>query len=1009
MADMNKETDETMSIAPTPAKAIDNKEEGQSSDGIEKNDIGSGQGAMPDNLDILLSAAEMTADAHDIPNMETEERLAYLRRLNAAVCQANFDQKASGSSSPFKGQEEGPSLTEMSGFEAVWRTCSNNQSLSILEANRTHVQAQKFLTDPNSLTEKEKTEMAVGVFKLSADPAWNFKDYAESVNTIFCLARKAAADDSCADQQDIQYMSALSMAWTDDCTASAFNASMLYHRYKGALSILTVHDAVLYLTPYLTCLLRLKIIVEKRDGEDLPAEEESISSRKTKPAPAQIRKQGKAKGEGSRASKTDDGKKKSKRKAAPTGRGNRADSKNEKTESEPSKKAKPGAPQSHPQHVIDSTVDWLRSTKEIDTNLQRFYKLVPAMWTSGEFEWTKGQTIPTASQIYYWVRNSRRERPPLEPIAKMSSKRQPERLKQALKNLVTVFKARQLDYRGFTSAQMALSKSFERITQLLHQNHDCKSLLMLAQVSSSLNARLVRTEIYSALRRIAQGRNIDIDAQLVLKQWEYSELRPSASPIPAKLPSSTQLLVDFSALCESAQVHALNRFKGDFRDTIVNLGDVLNMERLIYVGEGGFGSVFALPGRRIVMKVFKRPVTLQQAVKDVSNEAASFHLGLTLSKIASGGGASRSKALPFAPLPAVEVCGSTSGAMALPSWAMGSSHGLYYPALVMEMAVSTIDKESRDLSKSFFSDPMGAVRAEGFARLASFVRLIAEPLAAMHSLNSAHRDLKEENILAMRIAAGVQGYIHFDMTGKKITGRLGDCGKALYFGVEFHPEHEPVASKTAAAASRRAKAAAAAASFAVAGPLIDQSISNDVEMRPPADMMGKAGTVPLVIPMSAVHQHVPVAPSTQRTKDEAAAAKCRAPQYSGTLPYTPPEVAPKLADGARFLTARDYQPGDMWALGIVLANVLGGSGIRQAHLASHDKKIFAQAEDRVIWCKLNKLPAALQKQCVPSEWTDVMDLLRSLTREEPSERMTAKEVLDHPFLKQADKMQGLYS
>ena len=146
------------------------------------------------------------------------------------------------------------------------------------------------------------------------------------------------------------------------------------------------------------------------------------------------------------------------------------------------------------------------------------------------------------------------------------------------------------------------------------------------------------------------------------------------------------------------------------------------------------------------------------------------------------------------------------------------------------------------------------------------------------------------------------------------------------FGVEFHAEHEPVITKAAAGVSKRAKAAVA--SLAVAGPL---SISTDVEMRPPADMMGKAGTVPLVIPMSAVHQHVPVAPSTQRTKDETAALKCRAPQYSGTLPYTPPEVAPKLADGARFLTARDYQPGDMWALGIVLANVLGGSGIRQAH------------------------------------------------------------------------------
>ena len=161
--------------------------------------------------------------------------------------------------------------------------------------------------------------------------------------------------------------------------------------------------------------------------------------------------------------------------------------------------------------------------------------------------------------------------------------------------------------------------------------------------------------------------------------------------------------------------------------------------------------------------------------------------------------------------------------------------------------------------------------------------------------------------------------------------------------------------------------------------------------------------------MSVVHQIIPVAPSTQKTKDAAAIFKRKSPSYSGTLPYTPPEVTPKLADGAQFLTARDYQPGDMWALGVILANVLGGSGIRLAHLSSHDKKIFAQAEDRVIWCKLNKLPAALREQLVPPEWTDVMDLLRSLTREEPSERMTALEVLDHPFLKQAEKIQGLHS
>jgi hypothetical protein len=39
----------------------------------------------------------------------------------------------------------------------------------------------------------------------------------------------------------------------------------------------------------------------------------------------------------------------------------------------------------------------------------------------------------------------------------------------------------------------------------------------------------------------------------------------------------------------------------------------------------------------------------------------------------------------------------------------------------------------------------------------------------------------------------------------------------------------------------------------------------------------------------------------------------------------------------------------MWSIRLVLANVLGGSGLRLSMLSSNYKMIFAQAEDRVIW------------------------------------------------------------
>ncbi len=169
-------------------------------------------------------------------------------------------------------------------------------------------------------------------------------------------------------------------------------------------------------------------------------------------------------------------------------------------------KRRRGVPQSHPQHVIDGTVEWLRSFKEIYTSLQRYYKSVAAMWTSGQFEWTRGQSVPTNAQIYYWVRNSRRARPPL---AKMSAKNRTDWTQKAMKHLATVLKARQFDCSGLNNAQMALSKSFERIVQLLHLNQDWKSVPMLAQISSSFNTRLARMELYSSVRRIVQGRNID--------------------------------------------------------------------------------------------------------------------------------------------------------------------------------------------------------------------------------------------------------------------------------------------------------------------------------------------------------------------------------------------------------------------------------------------------------------------------------------------------------------------
>ena len=58
---------------------------------------------------------------------------------------------------------------------------------------------------------------------------------------------------------------------------------------------------------------------------------------------------------------------------------------------------------SHPQKVINSVVDWIRRSKGMDSNPQRYYKSLCMMWTSGELDWARNHPIPSQSQVYDWL------------------------------------------------------------------------------------------------------------------------------------------------------------------------------------------------------------------------------------------------------------------------------------------------------------------------------------------------------------------------------------------------------------------------------------------------------------------------------------------------------------------------------------------------------------------------------------------------------------------------------
>jgi hypothetical protein len=362
-----------------------------------------------------------------------------------------------------------------------------------------------------------------------------------------------------------------------------------------------------------------------------------------------------------------------------------------------------GTRASHPQAVIDNAVDWIRRSKGIYSTPQRFYKSLCTMWTSGEFNWASNQPMPSQTQVSYWLKNSRRENPPVLDRIAVSAKQCKLWVQQSFKRLASAFKSREQTYPAGSRGQFGLAKCLDTVLLLFVNDRSFKHVLLCAQTSKSINHRMKRSEAYLQVQRIMQGRMVAIDAQLVLAQMDSSHAGEGGAGSSqgsqiAKQPSSQQILVDFSNLAVSLQTNALRGFKGDFRDTVINLGDAFGMDRLFYVGERGFNSVFAHPDTRTAIKILKRPGLLEQAVSKVANEARCFHLASTLNRMgARGVTASRNKFLPFSPLPLTQIAGTSSGAIALPSWGLGDS--VFYAALVMELAVGSINLETRKLSR----------------------------------------------------------------------------------------------------------------------------------------------------------------------------------------------------------------------------------------------------------------------------------------------------------------------
>ena len=109
------------------------------------------------------------------------------------------------------------------------------------------------------------------------------------------------------------------------------------------------------------------------------------------------------------------------------------------------------------------------------------------------------------------------------------------------------------------------------------------------------------------------------------------------------------------------------------------------------------------------------------------------------------------------------------------------------------------------------------------------------------------------------------------------------------------------------------------------------------------------------------------------------------PRLCGTLAYTPPEGLEAFfaPDGASGLAPADGRPGDIWALGVVLVNLLT---LGDFPFAGRDEESLRAA----ISAGAPRLPAGLSESCA--------ELLGSMLARDPRQRATAASVHRHPWL-----------
>ena len=640
-----------------------------------------------------------------------------------------------------------------------------------------------------------------------------------------------------------------------------------------------------------------------------------------------------------------------------------------------------------------------------ESNKNRYYYIwLIRLWQSDPEPWMQGHPIPDMGQVQIWARRYRRR---AAAEAERYNRKHPMSKKaikegQAL-NIRTI-----QENAGASNITLSLSEMIDKVPSKLLSNilsqagspEQCHSMLpMLCLVNKRLHDFVKTTTEYKDFQIYRQQQ---IDLKRILEQVDLS-LDSDSADSEGIYHSEKQIPIEYGKTAPEVACPP------DVKESLANLGDALPfVERLRFLGKGGFGAVFAMEvgGRdKMALKVGHNAVS-------ASNVSTLFLSEFTFSKLSDSLNKARqptrNQVEPFAPDVPTFIEENFDGCanLAVPS---KNSPNKYYPVLALPVAKMTLDDAISELS-SLFNDPWGKCRPEDLRCVASLTACILEKLRALHCTGNSHRDVKGSNFLGFSPRPGMKGRVYTSPSGRHVLWRLNDFGKAVSFGQKGIPEKPPVLLSTSSKSRHRAKQVLAKhvpfrGYNEHAERVLEQRKAVEVLLQQP-DLLpkriavkgGKDGAPGLyAVSTRALHLQNGCFPS-QAKSDDPPVPLCYAGGY-GTAHFAPPESPQVRNEREEFLSSRAWQSGDMWAVGLMVAEMVKGKGRRIVFSPddTHGKVLFAQDGDKLFWNKhLDK------KGDIPDEWEQCIDLIRNLCAYDPNERLTASAALRHPFITQLE-------